>query len=149
MPVSPAVRSCVDRVMRRLPRILAVVWGIWCIATAVAYVHHVPQQLAAVDGAVAAPVWAVWATSATLLIIGVIAPGTSTPRVQNVSRWMRVTGMTIACAMLVLWSAAFFIDEPRGWVSAKNYALLAVMALVSSWIIARDSAERQEVTHEH
>lgn len=146
MPTRSALRSCVGKIMRRLPRILAVVWGVWCIATAVAYVHHVPQQLVAVDGAVSAPVWAVWATAATLLIVGSLAPGASPPQVQNLSRWVRIIGMAIACAMLILWSAAFFIDEPRGWVSAKNYSLLAVMAMVSSWIIARDSAKRQEVT---
>lgn len=146
MPASPTLRVCVGKVMRRLPRILAVVWGVWCVATAVAYVHHVPQQLAAVDSAVTAPVWAVWATAATLLIVGSLVPGASPPQVQNVSRWARIIGMAVACAMLIMWSAAFFVDEPRGWVSAKNYALLAVMAMVSSWIIARDSAKRQEVT---
>lgn len=145
MPANPTLRSCVDRVMRRLPRILAVVWGIWCAATGVAYVHHVPQQLEAVDSAVGAPVWGIWATSATLLIVGSLAPGASPPQVQNISRWARIIGMTIACAMLILWSVAFFIDEPRGWVSAKNYALLGVMAMVTSWIIARDSTERIEV----
>ncbi|MDK8242690.1 hypothetical protein [Corynebacterium coyleae] len=113
------------------------------MATAVAYVDHVPPQLRSVDGAVSAPVWAVWATSAALLFFGVVAPSTSHAKVQNVSRWMRVTGMTIACAMLILWSVAFFIDQPRGWVSGKNYALLAVMALVATWTIARDGAPRR------
>lgn len=143
MPVSPLVRKATRRVTRRLPRLLALVWSIWCVATAVAYVDHVPPQLRSVDGAVSAPVWAVWATAATLLFFGVVAPSTSHEKVQNVSRWMRVTGMTIACAMLILWSVAFFIDQPRGWVSGKNYALLAVMALVATWTIARDGAPRR------
>ena len=143
MQVSPLVRKTTKRVIRRLPRLLALVWSIWCVATAVAYVDHVPPQLRSVDGAVSAPVWAVWATAATLLFLGVVAPSTSHEKVQNVSRWMRVTGMTIACAMLILWSVAFFIDQPRGWVTGKNYALLAVMALVATWTIARDGAPRR------
>lgn len=42
-------------VQRWLPRLLALVWAAWAAATAVAYIDMVPQQLAAVDGAISAP----------------------------------------------------------------------------------------------
>lgn len=128
--------------MRRLPRLLALVWAAWCVATAVAYVHHVPEQLVAVDGAFKAPVWTVWAAAATLLVLGTLAPATSHAKVKDFSRWLRITGMSIAAAMLTMWTIAFCVAEPRGWVSGKNYALLALMALFTTWTIARDGAPR-------
>lgn len=131
--------------MRKLPRLLAVIWGVWAVGTAIAYIDHVPPQLAVIDGAVMAPVWGIWAISATLLIVGAVAPNSAPPVVQNVSRWARATGLAIVAAMLLLWAGAFFMDQPRGWVSGKNYALLGAMAMVSSWIIARDSAKREQV----
>ena len=146
MRFSPVLQAGMGEVMRKLPRLLAVIWGVWAIGTAIAYVDHVPPQLAVIDGAVAAPVWGIWATSATLLIIGAVAPNSAPPMVQNLSRWARITGLAIVAAMLLLWAGAFFMDHPRGWVSGKNYALLGVMAMVSSWIIARDSAKREQVT---
>lgn len=144
MPSHPRVVVWKRRFGRWLPRLLALVWAAWCVVTAVAYVHHVPEQLQAVDGAVKAPVWTVWAAAAALLVLGTLAPSTASPKAKDVSRWLRITGMSIAAAMLIMWTIAFCVAEPRGWVSGKNYALLALMALYTTWTIARDSAARGE-----
>ena len=145
MPSHPRVVQAARRLKRWLPRILTLIWALWCVATAVAYVHHVPEQLQTVDGAVKAPVWGIWATAAILLTVGALAPSTAPQHLQNTARWARIIGMTITCAMLILWAVAFCVAEPRGWVSGKNYALLAIMALVATWPIARDTVSHRGV----
>ena len=132
-------------VQRYLPRFLALAWAAWAAATAVAYVDLVPKQLEAVDGAINAPVWLLWAVSAVALVLGVLAPSGASTRAHDLARWSRITGMTIITAELVVWTAAFFVDEPRGWVSGKNYAMLMLMALFSTWTIARDKARGRQV----
>ena len=132
-------------VQRYLPRLLALAWAAWAAATAVAYVGMVPQQLEAVDGAINAPVWSLWAIAAAALVLGVLVPSRASSRAHDVARWLRITGMTIITAELVVWTAAFFVDPPRGWVSGKNYAMLMLMALFSTWTIARDKARGKQV----
>lgn len=140
-----ALRKVARQVQRRLPRMLALGWAVWCTATAAAYVRNVPPQLAAVDGVLSSPVWVLWAGAAVLLVLGSMVTSAAPARVQDVARWLRVTGMTITCATLIIWTVAFFVDEPRGWVTGKNYALLAIMAAVTTWTIARDEASRKQV----
>ena len=130
---------------RYLPRFLAAMWAVWATATAFAYVDRVPPQLEAVDAAFAPPVWAVWAIAAVLLALGVLVPSRASDRAQEIARWLRVAGMVLIAAELVIWSAAFFVEHPRGWVSGKNYLLLGVLALFSTWTIARDRARVRQV----
>ncbi|WCZ37866.1 hypothetical protein [Corynebacterium jeddahense] len=132
-------------VERYLPRLLAVAWAAWAAATAVAYVHLVPKQLEAVDGAIATPVWLLWAVAAVALLLGVLVPSRASDRATDWASWLRIIGMMIVTAELVIWSVAFFVDEPRGWVSGKNYAMLLVNALFSTWMIARERARVKRV----
>ena len=132
-------------VQRYLPRFLATAWAVWAAATAVAYIGRVPPQLEAVDAAFAPPVWTVWSAAAVLLALGVLVPSRASHRSQEVARWLRVAGMVLIAAELVIWSAAFFVEQPRGWVSGKNYLLLGALALFSTWTIARDRAQVRQV----
>lgn len=132
-------------VQRWLPRLLSLAWATWAAATSVAYVGMVPSQLEAVDGAISAPVWLLWAVAAALLVAGVLVPSCAPHLVHGVARWSRITGMTIITAELVVWTAAFFVDQPRGWVSGKNYCMLLAMALFCTWTIARDKARGKVV----
>lgn len=135
---------------RYLPRLLAAAWAVWSAATAVAYVDRVPPQLQAVDAVIPLPVWTVWAAASAALMLGVCTSPTAPDRLQEVARWLRVVGMVLITAELVIWSFAFFAEEPRGWVSGKNYLLLGGLALFSTWTIARDRARvRQVVPHGH
>lgn len=133
-------------VQRYLPRMLALAWAAWAAATTVAYLDKVPPQLEAVDGAISAPVWLLWAVAAVLLVAGVLVPSPAPDTAHAIARWSRITGMTIITAELVVWTAAFFVDQPRGWVSGKNYAMLLVMALFCTWTIARDKARGKAVS---
>ena len=133
-----------------LPRLLAVMWAGWAAATAGAYVDLVPKQLDVVDSVIPMPVWAVWVAAAVALVLGALVPSGAPGRLQERARWLRIFGMVLISAELVIWTAAFFADQPRGWVSGKNYLMLAVMALFSTWTIARDRARVRQVTpHGH
>ena len=74
-----------------------------------------------------------------------LVPSRASDRSQEVARWLRVAGMVLIAAELVIWSAAFFVEQPRGWVSGKNYLLLGALALFSTWTIARDRAQVRQV----
>ena len=137
-------------VQRYLPRFLATAWAAWATATAVAYIDLVPPQLEAVDGALSAPVWVLWSVAAGALVAGVLVPSAASPRAQDIARWLRIIGMGIITAELVVWTAAFFVDQPRGWVSGKNYLMLLINALFCTWTIAQSKARvRQVVPHGH
>ena len=136
-------------VQRYLPRFLAVAWAAFAAATAVAYIGLVPPQLEAVDGAISVPMWLLWAVATAALFFGSLVPSGASERARDVARWSRIIGMGIITAELVIWAIAFFCDQPRGWVSGKNYGMLAVMALFSSWTIARDRAQSGVVPHGH
>lgn len=133
-------------VQRYLPRLLALAWAAWATSTTIAYLDKVPPQLEAVDGAISAPVWLLWAVAAVLLVAGVLVPSPAPDTAHTIARWSRIAGMTIITAELVVWTAAFFVDQPRGWVSGKNYAMLLVMALFCTWTIARDKARGKAVS---
>ena len=134
---------------RYLPRFLAVAWAVFAAATAVAYIGLVPPQLEAVDGAISVPMWLLWAVATAALFFGSLVPSGASERARDVARWSRIIGMGIITAELVIWTIAFFCDQPRGWVSGKNYGMLAVMALFSTWTIARDRARSGVVPHGH
>lgn len=130
---------------RYLPRFLATAWAAFAAATAVAYMDKVPPQLEAVDGATLTPVWVLWFVAAGALLFGAFMPSNEQGEAYPVARWARVLGMAIITAELVIWTAAFFVSQPRGWVSGKNYLMLAVNALFCTWTIARDRARVRQV----
>ena len=132
-------------VQRYLPRFLATAWAVWAAATAVAYIGVVPPQLEAVDGAISVPMWLLWSVAAAALLFGSLVPSGASDRARDVARWSRITGMGIITAELVIWTIAFFIDQPRGWVTGKNYAMLMVNTWIGVWIIARDRARVRKV----
>lgn len=134
-------------VQRYLPRFLAVAWAVWAAATAVAYVDMVPPQLEAVDGAISFPMWLLWSVAAAALLFGSLVPSSASDRARDVASWSRIIGMGIITAELVVWTAAFFVDQPRGWVSGKNYCMLALMAVFATWTIASDRAQSGVVRH--
>lgn len=132
-------------VQRYLPRFLATAWAAFAAATAVAYIGLVPPQLEAVDGAISFPMWLLWSVAAAALLFGSLVPSSASDRARDVARWARITGMGIITAELVIWTIAFFVDQPRGWVTGKNYGMLAIMALFATWTIARDRARVKKV----
>lgn len=134
-------------VQRYLPRFLATAWAVFAAATAVAYIGVVPPQLKAVDGAISFPMWLLWSVAAASLFFGSLVPSGASERARDVARWARIIGMGIIAAELVIWTIAFFFDQPRGWVTGKNYGMLAFMALFATWTIARDRAQSGVVRH--
>lgn len=145
MPIRWPKKKLSGYVQRYLPRFLATAWAAFAAATAIAYMTKVPPQLEAVDGAISAPVWLLWTVAAAALTLGVLVPSSASARVQDIARWSRILGMTIIIAELVIWTAAFFVDQPRGWVSGKNYLMLLINALFCTWTIAQTKARGKRV----
>lgn len=132
-------------VQRYLPRFLATAWAVFAAATAAAYIGVVPPQLEAVDGALSAPMWLLWAVAATALLFGSLVPSGASEHARDVARWSRIIGMGIIAAELTIWTIAFFVDQPRGWVSGKNYLMLLISALFCTWTIAQTKARGKRV----
>ena len=121
-----------------IPRLITLGWAGWAAATSYAYISGAPDHLLLVERIVHMPIWIMWAVIATILTIGsIIPPGL---RISPIGSWMRIIGMALIAAAVMLWCWGFFIaDWDRGWVSAKNYGLIAVAAAASSWITGRET----------
>ncbi|MBK4162644.1 hypothetical protein [Corynebacterium macginleyi] len=92
-----------------------------------AYIGGAPRQLISLEQSIPLQLWTLWFIAAVFLTLGTALPLRG--RYQRVSRLARVNGLTLVTVMLLLWSVAFFTaDMSRGWVSAKNYLLLAFSA---------------------
>lgn len=126
-----------------LPRIIALVWAMWVIPTSYAYVGGAPIQLMAVEGLLHVPIWTVWALAAVLLILGAAVPPRAPDSHQEVARWLRIIGMAIVAALLVLWGGAFFeTGVERAWVTGKNYIFMGLLAGAMTFLVGRDTAVR-------
>lgn len=122
---------------RNLPRIIAGVWCAWSWSMVLAYIGGAPRQLISLEESIPLQLWILWFIAAVFLTLGTALPLRG--RYQRVSRLARVNGLTLVTVMLLLWSVAFFTaDMSRGWVSAKNYLLLAFFSVFTSYFIARD-----------
>lgn len=130
------------------PRVISGAWAVWGWATAAAYAVRTPEALDPVvrlfpgDGVA----W-VWAAAALLMSIGAVVPaGCSGGRL---GRWARGAGLTIITGLLAAWAVTYWwdaaADGSRLWVSAKNYTLLTVLAMMTSPIVGRDHPRPPEV----
>ena len=94
--------------------------------------------------------WLLWAVAAAALLFGSLVPSGASDRARDVARWARIIGMGIIAGELVIWAIVFFIDQPRGWVTGKNYAMLMINSLTAAWMVARDRARAKKVVpHGH
>jgi len=123
------------------PRIIALGWSAWAGSTAWAYRDGAPVHLQRVEDALQVDVWVMWAVSAALMLAGAVIPSRAEGHLQEAAGWLRGGGLALSAGLLGLWSVEFFaIDVSRGWVSGKNYLLLAACALSHSWWIGRHRA---------
>lgn len=119
-------------------RAIAVVWAVWCVATALAYVDQTPETLMRTEEMLHVPIWIAWTSASGFLLLGAIIPPSDRDWVKRLGAMLRGIGMAIAAAMLALWGLEFMTgDMERGWVSGKNYLLLSMCALVSSWHVGK------------
>ncbi|MBV7294941.1 hypothetical protein KRX51_03280 [Corynebacterium sp. TAE3-ERU12] len=130
-----------------LPRVVSAVWALWAWATMIAYFHETPEQLFAVARLLpghAVPV--VWGIAATLMTIGAVIPPGGT--VGGIARISRSVGMTLTAGLLCGWGMAYLCDsmdqQNRLWVSAKNYFLLALVAMACGLIVGRNTGRTLE-----
>lgn len=123
------------------PRVIALVWAAWSAATAYAYLGGAPPQLARVESVLPfIEVWHLWAMSTVLLIVGALIPGRVHSRLQDLAGWFRIIGLAMIAGLLAMWAVEFFTADARGWVSGKNYLLLAMCTLTHAWWIGKHRA---------
>ena len=116
-------------------RALTAAWAAWSWLTAIAYlqgpeISHLQPIVAMIS-----PQWWswLWATAAALLTLG-LAPWRG-------AGWSRVAGLAVVAGLCTAWGLSFTLmwidgETTRGWVSAKNYGLHALLAMGSAWWVA-------------
>lgn len=115
-----------------IPRLMTALWCLWCMATSRAYVDATPDVLQATEAFLHIDIWMVWAITAGLLALGTLSPPIGPAWVLWTGSILRIMGMSICAGLLLAWSVEFFMtDMDRGWVTGKNYLILAVLALVT------------------
>ena len=113
-------------------RLLLISTALWAALTGLAYLVPSGQdrpQLLWVQAIVPGYVWGiVWITAAGMTLLGLKFP-----------RMIRY-GLAAVTGLLVIWALSFAIswiaDSSRAWVSAKNYAYIAVLVASSSVLLA-------------
>lgn len=123
------------------PRVVAAVWGFFAGVTAYGYVGKSIASLTPVEEIMPANSLALsWLVTACFLFAGAIIPSGS-GHVGACGRHLRAAGITACALLLTMWSMSYFVDAivdgSRGWISGKNYAFLALSAMVSAWVIGR------------
>ena len=119
---------------------ICLLWAIWDAATAVAYIDSSPPQLQRVENILHMPIWVVWAVATAFLVVGVLIPAKRSERFRELAIWTRGIGMALSAALLALWGLEFiFSDAERGWVSGKNYLMLADNGLFFGYLVSRYS----------
>lgn len=130
------------------PRVVSGVWAAWAWASALAYVGRVPAQLDPVVELIPAPAVAwVWAAAAGLLSLGALTPAGCAGGLAG--RWARGAGLAVITGLLAAWAVTYawdaVADGSRMWVAAKNYAVLTVLAMLTSPVVGRDRPRPPEV----
>ena len=116
-------------------RALTAVWAVWALLTSLAYTAGTEiSQLQPIVGLVSPQWWSwLWGAAAALLLLGLVP--------WRGSGWARDVGLAAVAGLCTAWAASFTLmwidgEAARGWVSAKNYALQAALAMGSTWWIA-------------
>lgn len=129
-----------DWLASRLAVIICLQWFIWDAATAIAYVDSTPPQLQRVENFLHIPIWSVWVIVSALLLVGVLIPAKQSFRFREIAIWTRGIGLAGSAALLALWGLEFiFSDAERGWVSGKNYLMLALNGMFFGYLVSRFS----------
>ena len=121
-------------------RVISLIWAVWAWVTCVAYTSVEPSQLDPVMVWLPVNLSHAWATVAVLLTGGAVLPD-GHRGISAVARWARTIGVVLAAALLCAFATAFILNGGRGWVSAKNYAMLAVGALACSLLVGRSHGQ--------
>lgn len=113
-------------------RAILIATAVWAVFTGWAYIVPSGQdmpQLSWIRELVPGYVWGIsWIVAGGMTLLGLKFP-----------RMVRY-GLAAVAGLLVIWALSFFIswvgDSGRAWVSAKNYAYLAVLVATSSVLLA-------------
>lgn len=128
-----------------IPRIHALVWGLWALSRAV--VHRPPAEgyVRALESIAPLPLFIFWLTAGVLLIVGSIPAGRLPGRVNTVLRWGRMVGINITATLTSLWLVASIAHAD--FRAATSNFLIVAMAMLSAYTISRNKARRGDAPH--
>ena len=116
-------------------RALTAAWAAWAWLTALAYISGQEiSQLQPIVNLIGPQWWSwLWGTAAALLTVGLVP--------WRGAGWSRVVGLAVVAGLCTAWGLSFTImwidgEATRGWVSAKNYGLQALLAMGSAWWVS-------------
>lgn len=132
----------VERIKSWVGRYLAVgiclLWFVWDLSTAFAYIDNSPSQLHIIESFLPVQIWVVWLIASGFLLLGVLIPAKGSERRLDIVITLRSIGMGISALLLAAWGMGFILsDSERGWVSGKNYLMMAVCVLILSYLVSR------------
>lgn len=117
---------------------ICLLWFVWDVSTAFAYIDNSPTQLQLIESFLPVHIWVVWAIASGFLLFGVALPAKGSKRRLDVVIALRSIGMGITALLLAAWGMGFILsDAERGWVSGKNYLIMAVCVLILSYLVSR------------
>lgn len=123
-----------------LPRLVAAAWSVWAYATAYAYLDGPPATLEMTQYYLPISISAAWSVAATLALVGALVPPSRLVWLQILGATLRGLGLAITAGLLTVWGIEFVAGEMnRGWVSGKNYWMLALAALAACWYVGQDA----------
>lgn len=125
-----------------IPRVMCLVWAIWSSATAYAYRWTTPDTLNSVEDILHFPIWIAWAVVSGVLVVGALIPPRVPRPVLYAGSTLRLVGMSLVGGLVTAWAFEFILDDSsRGWVSGKNYLLLAFCAVITAGTVAQNRLE--------
>lgn len=117
---------------------VCLLWFIWDALTALSYIDSSPPQLQRIESWLSIPIWVVWSIAAGFLLVGILIPVKRSERMRDTAIVLRGIGMVMSSILLALWGMGFiFSDFERGWVTGKNYLMLAALGMISGYLVSR------------
>lgn len=126
------------RVPHTLIRAMSAAWAVFAWATSAAYTDREPGQLDPVMAWLPVDLAWAWAIIALLLTAGAALPLPILNWGYRLGRWCRTIGLIATAGILFAFATSFMLSGSRGWVSGKNYLLIALVSLAGSWLCGRD-----------
>ena len=128
-----------------LPRVEALLWGLWALSRA--WIYHPPVEgyVRSLEQWSPLPTFVLWLAAGVLLTAGSI-PTDELPCVVRVwLRRARMLGLNIVAIMVSLWlTASMFAGDFK---AATSNALIVGLAMISAYTISRDRSRRGDAPH--
>lgn len=128
-----------------LPRIHALLWGMWALSRAWVYYPPADGYIRALESITPLPTFVLWLAAGVLLTAGSIPTDKLPCVVRDWLRRARVLGINIVAILVSLWLTASMLSGD--FKAATSNALIVGLAMISAYTISRDRARRGDAPH--